>query len=79
VDAQGNELPMPTRFDDFTRRAYRDNKELPINILKNRETLENAMRQAGFVPLATEWWHYDDSEWQSFELLDIRFSDICSE
>jgi D-alanyl-D-alanine dipeptidase len=47
--------------------------------LKNRETLENAMRQAGFVPLATEWWHYDDSEWQSFELLDIRFSDICSE
>jgi D-alanyl-D-alanine dipeptidase len=50
---------------------------LPIHILKNREALESAMKKAGFLPLPTEWWHYDDNEWQSFELLDIPFSDIC--
>jgi len=77
VDSQGNELPMPTRFDDFSARASRDNMDLPIQILKNREALENAMKNAGFLPLPTEWWHFDDHEWQSFELLDIRFSDIC--
>lgn len=79
VDSKGNELPMPTHFDDFTPRAFRDNKEMPKDILKNRETLEKAMVKAGFMPLPTEWWHYDDNEWQSFELLDIPFSDICSE
>jgi D-alanyl-D-alanine dipeptidase len=77
VDAQGNELPMPTRFDDFSSRASRDNMDLPAHILKNRETLENAMKNAGFLPLPTEWWHFDDDEWQSFELLDIGFNDIC--
>jgi D-alanyl-D-alanine dipeptidase len=77
VDSHGNELSMPTRFDDFSSRASRDNKDLPIQILKNRDTLENAMGKAGFLPLPTEWWHFDDNEWQSFELLDIRFSDIC--
>lgn len=77
VDSQGNELPMPTRFDDFSSRALRDNMDLPKQILKNRESLENAMGKAGFLPLPTEWWHFDDNEWQSFELLDIRFSDIC--
>jgi D-alanyl-D-alanine dipeptidase len=77
VDSRGNELPMPTRFDDFSSRASRDNMELPLQILKNREVLENAMEKAGFLPLPTEWWHFDDNEWQSFELLDIRFSDIC--
>jgi D-alanyl-D-alanine dipeptidase len=77
VDSKGNELPMPTRFDDFTQRAFRDNKALPVHILKNRETLEKAMEKAGFLPLPTEWWHFDDSEWQSFELLDIPFGDIC--
>jgi D-alanyl-D-alanine dipeptidase len=79
VDAQGNELPMPTRFDDFSSRASRDNMDLPAHILKNRETLENAMKKAGFLPLPTEWWHFDDDQWQSFELLDIRFNDICSD
>jgi D-alanyl-D-alanine dipeptidase len=77
VDAQGNELPMPTLFDDFSSRASRDNMNLPIQILKNRETLENAMKKAGFLPFPSEWWHFDDNAWQSFELLDIRFSDIC--
>jgi D-alanyl-D-alanine dipeptidase len=77
VDAQGNELPMPTRFDDFSELAARDNMDLPMQVLKNREALENAMKRAGFLPLPTEWWHFDDNEWQSFELLDVRFSDIC--
>lgn len=77
VDSQGNELPMPTRFDDFSAKASRDNMDLPMQILKNREALENAMKKAGFLPLPTEWWHFDDSEWQSYELLDVRFSDIC--
>ena len=77
VDAQGNELLMPTRFDDFSSRASHDNMDLPAQILKNREVLENAMKKAGFLPLPTEWWHFDDDEWQSFELLDIRFNDIC--
>jgi len=74
VDSRGNELPMPTRFDDFSTKAARDNMDLPVQILKNRDALENAMKKAGYIPLPTEWWHFDDSDWQSFELRD---GDIC--
>jgi D-alanyl-D-alanine dipeptidase len=74
VDSQGKELPMPTRFDDFTPRAFRDNNDFPPEVLKNRKTLEKAMENAGFEPLPSEWWHFDDKDWQGYEILDTN---IC--
>ncbi len=74
VDAQGNEAAMPSRFDDFTTRASRDNNDFPPEILKNRRTLESAMKKAGFEPLPSEWWHFDDNDWQAYGILDIN---IC--
>jgi D-alanyl-D-alanine dipeptidase len=29
------------------------------------------MRQQGFVPLPTEWWHFDDAEWRRYGVLDV--------
>lgn len=62
VDSNGNELNMGTKFDDFSDRAwtnhfeeYEDNKE----IRDNRRLLYNAMINAGFTNLPSEWWHYD--------------------
>ncbi|MDO0822351.1 CapA family protein [Desulfosporosinus nitroreducens] len=54
VDKQGNELPMPTSFDNFTEEAARSNK--------NAKYLREAMVKHGFKPLATEWWHFDDKD-----------------
>jgi hypothetical protein len=55
VDAKGNELEMPTAYDNFSERAHRDYRLLPPSTLRNRELLERIMTRHGFQGLATEW------------------------
>ena len=61
VKADGTPVSMPTGFDDFSAKAGRDYALLDKGTAKNAELLESAMRDAGFVPYAAEWWHYTDS------------------
>jgi D-alanyl-D-alanine dipeptidase len=70
VDKKGRELSMPTKFDEFSEKAHRDFMDLPSDVLKNRQTLEDAMVSEGFVPLPTEWWHFDEPDWRNFALRD---------
>lgn len=67
----GNELTMPTPYDDFTSRAHHDFNDLPEEALKNRALLRDVMAKHGFEPLPSEWWHYDFAGWQRFELMDV--------
>jgi D-alanyl-D-alanine dipeptidase len=69
VDRNGQELPMPTPFDDFTDKAHRDYTQLPPEALKNRSLLEQVMTRHGFVGLPTEWWHFDDADWPSYPII----------
>jgi beta-N-acetylhexosaminidase/D-alanyl-D-alanine dipeptidase len=71
VDASGNELTMPTGFDDFSERAHRTYSALPPVARANRALLEHVMADAGFEPLPTEWWHFDAQDWQAYEVLDV--------
>ena len=78
VDAQGQELVMPTPFDDFGEKAHRSYQQLPPLAIQNRTTLEQAMAKAGFVGMPTEWWHFDFARWQGYPLDDIPF-DVLAE
>ncbi|HZS41736.1 MAG TPA: D-alanyl-D-alanine dipeptidase [Polyangia bacterium] len=71
VTAAGAKLPMPTGFDDFSERAHRDFRGVDETARKNRERLERAMTARGFVPLATEWWHFDAPDWPAYPLADV--------
>lgn len=71
VDAKGQELPMPTPFDDFTEKASRAYTGGDPAARANAKKLEAAMAAEGFEPLPTEWWHFDGPGWQSYELLDM--------
>ncbi|MYL83973.1 peptidase M15 [Desulfovibrio aerotolerans] len=71
IDAAGNELPMPSGFDDFTEKARRDYTGGDAAARANSKRLEAAMAKAGFDPLPTEWWHFDGPGWQGYELLDV--------
>lgn len=66
----GQELPMPTEFDDFTEKAHRNYQNLSAEQLKNRTLLQTIMEKHGFIGLATEWWHFDDKNWQHFPITD---------
>jgi D-alanyl-D-alanine dipeptidase len=66
LDAQGRELDMGTGFDDMTtlshpalEEGFLITGELTDEQLANRRLLREAMLEAGFVGINTEWWHFD--------------------
>ena len=67
----GQELPMPTGYDDFTPRARQDFNDLPAEAIANRARLREVMTKHGFDPLPSEWWHFDFRGWEKFELLNL--------
>ena len=72
----GEELPMPTGYDDFTPRAAHAFNDLPETVLANRAILREVMTRHGFTPLPSEWWHYDFNGWESFELMDVGLEEV---
>ena len=72
----GEEIQMPTGFDDFTEAARPDYENLPDNVLKNREILINEMQNHGFKVYKYEWWHFDFIGWEVYDLMDISFEDL---
>lgn len=66
LDEAGAELDMGTGFDDMTELSHPALEEgflargdLTIDQVANRQLLRDAMFQAGFVGIRTEWWHFD--------------------
>jgi len=72
VDMNSKELNMGTGYDDFTEKAHSNYKNLPEQILKNRNILINTMQRFGFHPIETEWWHFDFKDWKNYSVLDIE-------
>jgi len=75
----GEELPMPTPYDDFTSRARQDFNDLPAEAIANRAKLRDAMTRHGFVPLPSEWWHFDFGGWEKFELMNVDLAELTSQ
>ena len=73
--SDGTELPMPTPYDDFTEKAHRKFNDLPEDVIRNRELLEQVLTKHGFVGLYTEWWHFDDKDWRKYPIMDIAIPD----
>lgn len=61
VEANGEELVMPTGFDDFSTLADRDYSDCTAEAAKNALLLETIMEENGFKPYFGEWWHYADT------------------
>jgi D-alanyl-D-alanine dipeptidase len=77
VDKVGNELPMPSPFDDFTEAAHRDSKAMTATQRANMLTLQDVMTRHGFEPYPYEWWHFDFRNWKSYPVLDISFDALA--
>lgn len=61
VDSQGNELPMPSEFDDFSDAANRDYAKCTEEERQNAMLLESVMEKNGFRGYWGEWWHFTDT------------------
>ncbi|HHV15043.1 MAG TPA: M15 family metallopeptidase [Gelria sp.] len=62
IDENGQEVIMPTGFDDFTARADRDYSDLNPETAANARFLEEIMEKHGFNSIFYEWWHFIDSD-----------------
>jgi D-alanyl-D-alanine dipeptidase len=65
LDGEGKELDMGTPFDSFQLLAqpkledgFVKDGTLSLAAHHNRETLRALMKEAGFVGIAIEWWHF---------------------
>jgi zinc D-Ala-D-Ala dipeptidase len=74
----GDEVSMPTVYDDFTEKAHIDFTDLPAEILEHRELLREVMERFGFTVLPSEWWHFDFNGWEGYELMDIPFKQLLN-
>jgi D-alanyl-D-alanine dipeptidase len=71
ADSAGRPLPMPTDYDDFSEKAHRDSRDAPPEALANSTILEAAMKEEGFEPFPTEWWHFDAPGWKEYPVSDF--------
>lgn len=70
VDKNGREIAMPTDFDGFSKQADKDYDDVEKNRAENAKLLERIMIKCGFESIYTEWWHFDDSDWNKYSIVD---------
>jgi D-alanyl-D-alanine dipeptidase len=70
---------MPTPFASRSPAAGGACRHLPAHVYHNRGILDKAMRQQGFIPSPTEWWHYDFQSWSCYPIEDVPLGDKCFE
>ena len=76
VDRMGNELRMPTGYDDFSDKAHRFSSKWSDEERRNSLKLEAVMRKHKFIPFPFEWWHFDYTGWENYPPLDIGFESL---
>ena len=66
VGPDGQELDMGTGFDDLSERSHPalelallESEEITQEQVAHRRLLRDAMFQAGFFGINSEWWHFD--------------------
>jgi len=63
---------MPSNFDDFSEKACRIYKGMNEEERKNINFLTGVMESHGFITIDTEWWHFDDSNYSKYEIIDVK-------
>lgn len=75
----GNEVIMPTMFDDFSDKAASSYQELPDEVLKNRKILQDVMKSNGFKTIKSEWWHFNYKDIKKYSIIDVPLENFLKE
>ncbi len=76
IDENNNELEMPSIFDDFTDKASRLNDNMSDVARRNLNMLTNIMVENGFTPIDSEWWHFNDSDSDKYQIVNVNPEDF---
>lgn len=74
--ATGEEVKMPSVYDEMSPRAYPAYTGGTAAERDARELLRRAMEAEGFSVEPNEWWHFNYRDWARYPILDVAFSAI---
>ena len=72
----GEEVQMPSGYDEMTKRAYADYPGGTAAERARRALLRCVMEKQGFTVNPTEWWHFDYKDWKQYPILNVKFEDL---
>ncbi|MDL2220670.1 SH3 domain-containing protein [Eubacteriales bacterium OttesenSCG-928-N14] len=72
VDADGNELEMPTPMHTLNETANRNYEGMSETARENMEYMASVMKKCGFITIQSEWWHFSDASASKYPPLDIE-------
>jgi D-alanyl-D-alanine dipeptidase len=72
----GQEVPMPSPFDEFSDRAAAAYPGGTPEQRRTRDLLRAALEKEGFAVNPDEWWHFDYRDWRAYRVLDIPLSEV---
>ncbi len=72
----GEQVVMPSGYDEFSERAYPNYKGGTVEQRERRELLRSAMESEGFRVNDYEWWHFDYKDWRQYPVLNTGFDQI---
>jgi D-alanyl-D-alanine dipeptidase len=75
--ASGNEVEMPSAYDETTERASPAYAGGTTEQRARRDLLRRAMEREGFAVEPNEWWHFNYKDWREYPLLDISFERLA--
>jgi len=76
VDADGNELEMPSPMHTFNSTSHRNSRDMSEEARSNMVYMTGVMVSVGFTTLQSEWWHFSDSATSGYPALDLSFTDF---
>jgi zinc D-Ala-D-Ala dipeptidase len=72
----GEEVQMPSGYDEMTDRAYADYPGGTPDERARRALLREAMEKRGFKVIPDEWWHFDYKDWKLYPIINVKFEDL---
>jgi zinc D-Ala-D-Ala dipeptidase len=72
----GEEVKMPSGYDEMTDRAYADYSGGTTDERARRALLRDAMEKHGFKVYPQEWWHFDYKDWKLYPIGNTKFEDL---
>jgi len=72
TDRYGNDIPMPSDFDDFTEKASLNCPTTEDMPRANATYMKNVMESVGFQAYEFEWWHFYDVTTPPEPFLDFQ-------
>ncbi len=74
----GKPVEMPSRYDEFSGRAYADFVGGTTQQRALRAILRQAMEAEGFAVYTEEWWHFDYKDWRHYGIGTRTFTELAA-